>query len=180
MENILNEAELNMQLATENLKTRYSNIRAGRANPAMLSGIMVNYYGAPTPLNNISNITVPEARQLFIKPFDKNALKDIERAINEANLGLAPVNNGEVIILTIPELNEERRRDYVKQASRMAEEAKVGVRQAREEARNLIKKADLPEDEEVRYNDDIQELTQKYNKIIEDILKEKEIELMTV
>ena len=123
MENILNEAELNMQLATENLKTRYSNIRAGRANPAMLSGIMVNYYGAPTPLNNISNITVPEARQLFIKPFDKNALKDIERAINEANLGLAPVNNGEVIILTIPELNEERRRDYVS-ASRMARKLK--------------------------------------------------------
>ncbi len=180
MESILNETKQKMDEVLVNLSERFSNIRAGRANPAMVDTVMVNYYGTPTPITNIANITIPEARKLFIKPFDKNSLKDIERAINEANLGLAPVNNGEVIILTMPELTEERRRDYVKQAGQMTEDAKIEIRKAREDARNLVKKADLSEDETKKHYDDIQEITQEFNSNIEKSFKDKEKELMTV
>lgn len=180
MDNILNETEIKMKKTIYNLENRFVNVRAGRANPAMLSGIMVNYYGTPTPINTLANITIPEARQLFIKPFDKNALKDIDKALFEANLGITPTNNGEFIILTVPELTEERRKDYVKQVKQMTEEGKVGVRQAREDGRNTVKKAELSEDETDMYYEKIQDLTQKYNKIIEEMLKEKETELMTV
>ncbi|MFA6753311.1 MAG: ribosome-recycling factor, partial [Bacilli bacterium] len=139
-----------------------------------------NYYGTLTPLNTLVNITIPEARQLFIKPFDKSALKDIDKALFEANLGITPTNNGEFIILTIPELNEERRKEFVKQVKQMAEDGKIGIRQVREENRNQVKKVELPEDETNQLYDDIQDLTQKYNKIIDDLLKEKEQELITV
>ena len=122
MDDILLETESLMQTAIENMEKRFTNIRAGRANPAILDGVMVSYYGVPTPLKQLANISIPEARQLSIKPFDKSALKEIERAINEANLGITPTNNGEMIILTIPELNEERRREYVKQAKQIGEE----------------------------------------------------------
>ena len=141
---------------------------------------MVEYYGAPTPLQSLANITVPEARQLFIKPFDRSIIKDIERAINEANLGITPTNNGEMVIMTIPELTEEKRRDYVKQVKQIAEETKVALRNAREDARNSVKKAEMPEDEETMYYDEIQELITKYNKVIDDKAKVKEQELMTV
>ena len=176
----MNDYESKMIKAIETMDSRLLNIRAGRANPAMLNGIMAEYYGTPTPIQSLANITVPEARQLFIKPFDKSALKDIERAINEANLGITPTNNGEVIILTIPELNEERRREYVKQAKQIGEDGKVAVRNVRQDANNDLKKLELPEDEEKLYLEDIQELTNKYNKIIEDKIKEKEEELMQV
>ena len=176
----INEYELKMMKAIETMDSRLLNIRAGRANPAMLNGIQAEYYGTPTPIQSLANITVPEARQLFIKPFDKSALKDIERAINEANLGITPTNNGEMIILTIPELNEERRREYVKQAKQIGEEGKVAVRNVRQDANNDIKKLEMPEDEEKLYLEDIQELTNKYNKVIEDKIKEKEEELMQV
>ena len=112
----LKEIENKMISTIENLEKRYINIRAGRANPAMLNGIMVDYFGNPTPIQSLANITVPEAKKLFIKPYDVTAIKEMERAINEANLGIAPTNNGEMIILTIPNLTEETRRDYVKQA----------------------------------------------------------------
>lgn len=177
---ILEETELKMLKAIENMENRFNNVRAGRANPSMVSNIMVDYYGSPTPIQCLANITVPEARQLFIKPFDKSCLKDIERAINEANLGIAPNNNGEMIILTIPELTEDKRRDYVKQCKQLAEDGKVALRSAREDARNNVKKAELPEDEENTYYDEIQELINKYNKVIEEKLKIKEAELMTV
>ena len=176
----INEYELKMMKAIETMDSRLLNIRAGRANPAMLNGIQAEYYGTPTPIQSLANITVPEARQLFIKPFDKSALKDIERAINEANLGITPTNNGEMIILTIPELNEERRREYVKQAKQIGEEGKVAIRNVRQDANNDLKKLELPEDEEKLYQEDIQELTNKYNKVIEDKIKEKEEELMQV
>ena len=176
----INDVELKMMKAVETMDSRLLNIRAGRANPAMLNGIQAEYYGVPTPIQSLANITVPEARQLFIKPFDKSALKEIERAINEANLGITPTNNGEMIILTIPELNEERRREYVKQAKQIGEEGKVAVRNVRQDANNDLKKLELPEDEEKLYLEDIQELTNKYNKIIEDKIKEKEEELMQV
>ena len=176
----MDSAEKKMQQTIENLKVRLLNIRAGRANPAMLNGIMVNYYGVPTPIQSVANITVPEAKQLFIKPYDRSTLKDIEKAINEANLGINPTNNGEVIILTIPDLTEERRREYVKQAKTVGEEAKVALRNIRQEANNNIKKEEYPEDEEKLYLEEIQELIAKYNKIVEEEIKLKEQELMQV
>ena len=126
------DIEKKMQKSLEAMDAKLQNIRAGRANPAMLNGIQVNYYGAMSPVSSLANITVPEARQLMIKPFDKSALKEIERSINEANLGITPINNGEVIILTIPELTEERRRDYVKQAKTICEETRVALRNIRD------------------------------------------------
>ena len=176
----MDNAETRMKKAIESLESRLLNIRAGRANPGMLNGIMASYYGTPTPIQSLANITVPEARSLMIKPFDKNALKEIERAINEANLGITPVNNGEVIVLTVPELTEEKRRDYVKQAKTVCEEAKVALRNIRQDANNEIKKEELPEDEEKLYLDDIQDLVNDYNKKIDEIFKEKEAELMRV
>lgn len=172
--------EKRMESAIEALDNKLLGIRAGRANPAMLNGLMVEYYGSMTPINSIANITVPEARQLFIKPFDRGALKGIEKAINESNIGIAPSNNGEMIILTIPELTEDRRREYVKQAKSLGEEAKISLRNIRQEDNDKIKKAELPEDEEKLYLEDIQELIGKYNKIIDEKVKEKENELMKI
>lgn len=172
--------EKKMQQAIESLKVKLLNIRAGRANPAMLNNIMVSYYGTPTPIQSVANITVPEARQLFIKPFDRSTLKDIEKAINEANLGITPTNNGEMIILTVPELTEDRRKEYVKQAKTIGEEAKVVLRNIRQDANTAIKKEEYPEDEEKLLLEDIQELINKYNKIVDDEIKVKEQELMQV
>lgn len=176
----MNDAEKKMKTTIENLQAKLVTIRAGRANPAMLNGIMVEFYGNPTPLASVANITVPEARQLFIKPFDRSTLKDIERAINEANLGIAPTNNGEMIILTIPDLTEDRRREYVKQAKAIGEEAKVALRNIRQDANTEIKKEEYPEDEEKLMLEEIQELITKYNKIVDDEIKVKEQELMQV
>ena len=174
---ILN-VELKMSETIENLETRYINIRAGRANASMLNGIMVDYYGTPTPIQSIANVTVPEAKSLFIKPYDKSSLKAIEHAINEANIGISPTNNGEMIILTVPALTEDTRRDYVKQAKALSEDSKVALRNIRADANNDIKNAKLPEDEEKAQLEDIQELTNKYNKIVDDKQKLKEQELM--
>ncbi len=174
-----NTIELKMLKTIESLENKFINIRAGRANPSMLNGINANYYGTPTPIQSLANITVPEAKQLMIKPFDRGCLKDIERAINEANIGITPVNNGEIIILTVPDLTEERRRDYVKQAKSLAEEAKVALRNIRQDANNDIKKEEHTEDEEKKLLDEVQELIGKYNKIVDEKLKEKETELMT-
>ncbi len=174
------DTEKQMEKAVEALEKRLLNIRAGRANPAMVSGINVLYYGTPTPIQSLANITVPEARQLFIKPFDRSVLKDMERAINEANLGITPVNNGEMIILTIPELTEDRRKEYVKVAKAECEEAKVALRNIRQDANNEIRALELPEDEEKRELADIQELINMYNKIVDEKYKEKEKELMSV
>lgn len=172
--------EQKMDKAIVALENKLINIRAGRANPAMLNGILVSYYGTMSPIQSLANITVPEARQLMIKPFDRSTLKDIERAINEANIGITPTNNGEIIILTIPELTEDRRREYVKQAKEVAEEAKVALRNIRQEENNAIKREEYPEDEEKMLLEEVQEVVQKYNKIVDEKLKEKEEELMTV
>lgn len=175
------EAEMSMLKAIENLEGRLITVRAGRANPNMLNGIMVDYYGTPTAINALANITVPEARQLFIKPFDRSAIKDIERAINEANIGIAPTNNGEIVILSVPQLTEETRKNYVKQVHEMGEQAKVALRNARQDANNSIKKdEELTEDEQKRMQDAVQELINKYNKNVDDLIKEKETELMSI
>ena len=176
----LDETEMKMMKAIENLEERYINIRAGRANPAMLNGVMVDFYGTPTPISSIANITVPEARQLFVKPFDRSTLKNIEHAIIAANLGINPTNNGEMIIITIPALTEDKRREYVKQAKALSEDAKVALRNIRQDANNEIKKLELPEDQEKSMITEVQDLINKYNKIVDEKQKEKEEELMTV
>lgn len=174
------DIEKKMEKAIEALEGKLLNIRAGRANPSMLNGVMINYYGVPTPLQSLCNITVPEARQLMIKPFDRGTLKDIERGINEANLGLTPTNNGEMIIITIPELTEDRRKEYVKHAKSLGEDAKVALRNIRQDENNEIKSLELPEDEEKKELERVQECINKYNKIVDEKLKEKESELMKV
>ena len=179
-EDILLECETRMEEALESLDKRFLNVRAGRANPSMLDGIMVEYYGVPTPLKQLANISVPEARQLSVKPFDKGILGDIEKAIFEANIGITPNNNGEVIFLVIPALTEDRRKELVKQVKQIAEEGKIALRNIRQDANNDIKKLKLPEDVEKSGNEEVQELINKYNKMIEDKLKVKESELMTV
>lgn len=176
----MDNKEIKFQKTIENLESKLLNIRAGRANPAMLNGISASYYGVPTPIQSLANITVPEARSLMIKPFDRGCLKDIERAINEANIGITPINNGEVIILTVPELTEDKRREYVKMAKATCEEAKVALRNVRQELNNEIKKSELPEDQEKDALEEIQDLVSTYNKKIEDIFKLKEEELMRV
>ena len=175
------EIKNKMEKVVENLDSRYTTIRAGRANPNILHGVMVDYYGVPTPIQSLATISVPEARVLAIKPFDKSSLKNLEKAIYEANLGLAPTNNGEVIMLTIPELTGETRKSYVKDASQMAEEAKVAIRNIRQDENNKIKKDEsLREDERDMCLEIVQELTDKYNKIIEERFKEKEEELTSI
>ncbi len=174
------EVELKMAHAIETLESRLLSIRAGRANPAMLNGIMVMCYGVESPIQSLANITVPEARQLFIKPFDRNTIKDIEKAICEANIGINPINNGEVIILTVPEMTEDKRREYVKSAKTICEEAKIALRNIRQDANNEIKNSELPEDEEKNLLADIQELITSYNTKVDNILKDKENELMAI
>lgn len=176
----LDEFEMKMMKAIDNLEERYVSIRAGRANPSMLNGVTVDFYGTPTPISSIANITVPEARQLFIKPFDRSTLKNIEHAIIAANLGINPTNNGEMLIITIPALTEDKRREYVKQAKALSEDAKVVLRNIRQDANTEIKKLELPEDQEKSSLNDVQELINKYNKIVDEKQKEKEEELMTV
>ena len=180
MEDILMQAELDMEQAITNLEKRFLNIRAGRANPAMVDGVMVNYYGTDTPLKQLATISIPEARQLCIKPYDKGSISAIEKGIYEANIGLTPNNNGEFIILNIPALTEDTRKSYVKQAKEYAEDAKIVLRNIRQDANNDIKKLELPEDDIKNGQEDVQELINKYNKIVEEKLKIKEQELMTI
>ncbi len=180
IDEILLEVEEKMSKSIESLKDRLTNIRAGRANPSMLDTVKVNYYGTDTPLNQIANVSVPEARRLQVKPYDKSALADIEKAIYEANLGLTPNNTGEVIFIAIPELTEDRRKELVKQAKAMGEEAKIALRNIRQDANNDIKKLELNEDEEKYGQNEVQELINKYNKLVEETIDEKEKELMTI
>ena len=180
MDEILLETESRMDSAIESLEKRLINIRAGRANPSMLDGVVVNYYGVDTPLKQLANISIPEARQLCIKPFDKGCLNAIEKGIYEANIGLTPNNNGEIIILNIPALTEETRREYVKQAKNIAEEAKIALRNIRQDANNDAKKLEIPEDDVKYCTEEIQELINKYNKIVDEKLAVKEKELLSV
>lgn len=177
---IIDNAELKMISTIETLESRLLNIRAGRANPAMLNGINAEAYGVMSPINTMANITVHDGKQLFIKPFDRGNLKAIEKAINEANLGINPTNNGETIILTVPDLTEETRRDYVKQAKGIAEDAKIALRNVRQDANTHIKNAEFTEDEKDGYMEDIQEMINKYNKIVDEKMNEKEKELMAI
>lgn len=180
MNTVLNDTNERMQQALISLDKKFTNVRAGRANPSMLDGIMVEYYGVPTPLKQIANITIPEARQLSIKPYDRSALAGIEKAIFEANLGVTPNNNGEVVFIVIPPLTEDRRKELVKQVKALAEEGKIALRNIRQDANNELKRLELPEDEEKLGNEKVQELINKFNKEIDEKLKAKENELMTI
>lgn len=179
-ETIILDVTEKLDKTIENLGKKFATVRAGRANPSSLDGIMVEYYGNMTPLKQLATISVPEARQLLIKPFDKSCLANIEKAILSSNLGYTPGNDGETIRIVIPELTEERRRELAKQVKAISEEARVSVRNIRHDGLEDMKKLELPEDEEKGMEKDIQDLVNEYNKKIDGLLKEKEQELLTV
>ena len=180
---ILDSTEESMSGSIAHLEKEFLNIRAGKASPAMLGSVFVDYYGSQTPLSQLSNVNVPDARTITIQPYEKNMLHTIEKAIMVANIGFNPMNNGDVIIISVPPLTEERRRDLSKQAKVEAEDAKIGIRSARKDANTEIKKLekdgtseDLCKDAE----EQVQQLTNTYIKKIDDLLMHKEAEIMKV
>ncbi|MBT8253499.1 MAG: ribosome recycling factor [Flavobacteriaceae bacterium] len=178
---ILDSTKEAMDHAIEHLEKELANIRAGKASPSMLGSVMVEYYGSQTPLNQVSNVNTPDGRTITVQPWEKSMLGEIERAIMIANLGFNPMNNGESIIINVPALTEERRIQLSKQAKAEAEESKVGVRNARKEANNDLKKLDhISDDLESNAEIDIQELTDKYIVKIDEMFHIKEKEIMTV
>lgn len=180
IEFIIDASKEQMQNAVEHLIKELRNIRAGRATPAMLAGIQVDYYGSQTPLSQIANINTPDARTITVQPWEKNMLQEIEKAIMIANIGFNPMNNGENIIINVPPLTEERRIGLAKQAKAEAEHAKVGIRNARKDANNDIKKVDISDDLKKNSEGDVQVLTDAFVKEIEQLLSVKEKEIMTV
>ncbi|MBQ7247610.1 MAG: ribosome recycling factor [Lachnospiraceae bacterium] len=184
MEDILKVSEDKMSKTLSNLEEEYSVIRAGRANPALLSKIMVSYYGAPTPLQQVANISVPEARLLQIQPWDKSLIKEIEKAINMSDIGINPSNDGTLIRLTFPELTEERRKELSKDIKKKGEDAKVALRNIRRDANDRIKKAekdgDFTEDDSKQTEESVQKLTDKYVEKIDKAIEAKTKEIMTV
>ena len=179
-EDIINITEEKMLKALENVEKRFTTVRAGRANPNVLEPVMVSYYGVDTPLKQLATISVPEARQLLIKPFDRSCLHAIEKGIFEANIGLTPNNDGESIRIVIPPLTEERRIELTKQVKAISEEGKVAIRNIRRDAIESLEKENLPEDVEKSKTNEIQNLVNEYNKMIDEKLKEKEEELLSV
>jgi len=181
---IINETEEKMRKAIEYLVKDYATMRAGRANPAMVEKVTVNYYGSPTPLNQVANITVPEARLLVIQPWDKTLIPEIEKAIMKSDLGVNPTNDGNVIRIAIPALTEERRKDLVKVVKKRAEEAKVAVRNIRRDGNDELKSKEkdksISEDESKKGMDTMQKNTDKYIKEIDKILQAKEKDIMEV
>ena len=175
------EAKEKMNKCIENYRSNLSVLRTGRASPAMLNRIEVDYYGSPTPINQISSISIPEPRQLLIKPYDRNDVKNIVTAINASDLGLNPINEGNQVRLIIPALTEERRKDIIKQARKYAEEAKVAVRNIRRDYMEILKIDDsYSEDLLRRAQDDIQKVTDESIKKIDQILQDKEKEIMAI
>lgn len=175
------DAQQKMNKTIEALRASLATLRTGRASPAILAGVQFDYYGSMTPINQVSSITVPEPRQLLVKPYDKNDVKAIISAINAANLGLNPINEGTVIRLMIPALTEERRVEITKQARKYGEEAKVAIRNIRRDYMDLIKDDDsLSEDYQKRATDDLQKVTDESIKAIDGIVSDKEKELMSI
>jgi len=180
---ILESTEEAMKQSIAHLEKSFLNIRAGKASPAMLGGVFVDYYGSQTPISQVANINVPDARTITIAPWEKNMLSPIEKAIMNANLGFNPMNNGDNIIISVPPLTEERRRDLVKQAKGEAEDAKIGIRNSRKDANNDIKKLEkqgLSEDVCKSAEDEVQNLTNTYIKRVDELLSVKEAEIMKV
>ena len=181
---ILNDAEQRMNKSIESMRGEMAKIRTGRASPALIDHLQVDYYGTATPINQVANITVQDARTLAVQPWEKNMVPVVERAIMEANLGLNPVTAGDLIRIPMPALTEERRKELVKVASGEGENGKIAVRNIRRDANNdlksLQKEKEISEDEEKQANDSVQSLTDKYVAQIDEIVKEKEAEILTV
>jgi ribosome recycling factor len=181
---VMNETKERMQKAISAYQRELATVRAGRANPSLLDKVAVEYYGAQTPLNQIASITVPEARMLVITPYDKTALGDIEKAIQKADLGVTPSNDGNIIRITIPPLTEERRKELAKLVKKYSEDAKVAVRNIRRDANDDLKKleknGEMTEDELRSSTEDVQKLTDEYVSKIDEITKDKEKEIMEV
>ena len=177
---IIDSTKEAMDNALTHLNKNFLNIRAGKASPSMVSSVMVDYYGTPTPLNQVSNVSTPDGMTISIQPWEKSLIPEIEKGIHEANIGFNPMSNGESVIINVPPLTEERRKELVKQAKAEAEETKVGVRNDRKQANNEIKKAAVSEDLAKNLEIDIQEMTDRHIKKIEDSLALKEKEIMTV
>lgn len=177
---IIDSTQELMVNAIDHLKKEFRNIRAGKASPAMLGSVTVDYYGSQTPLAQVANVNTLDAHTITVQPWEKNLLQEIERAIMIANLGFNPMNNGEVIIINVPVLTEERRRNLSKQAKAEAEIAKVSIRNDRKEAMHEIKKTDASEDMKSNAEIDIQQLTDKYILAVDENYKEKDIEIMKV
>ena len=183
-QDILSNATDKMEKAIASLKKEYANVRTGRANPLILEKIQVEYYGAPTPLKQLSNVTVQDGLTLVITPFDKTIIHEVEKAIAKSDIGITPNNDGVCIRLTFPPLTEDRRKEICKSVKKMAEDAKVAVRNIRRDAGDDLKKTEkelnLSEDEVKNVQNDIQKLTDKYTKIIDSICQEKEQEVLKV
>jgi len=181
---IISEAEENMKKTLEVVKKEYASMRAGRATPALLDKVNVNYYGTPTPVSQMANITAPEARLLLIQPWDKSSLPEIEKAILKSDLGINPASDGTVIRLAIPQLTQERRQELVKVIRKKAEEGRVAVRNVRRDANDSLKakekKGDISEDDLRRTQDEVQKMTDKYIKEIDQITVKKEQEITQV
>ena len=177
---ILDTTKESMEGSMTHLEKAFIKIRAGKASPMMLSTVKVEYYGSPTPLSQVANINTPDARTISVQPWEKSILHDIETAIMNANIGFNPMNNGEMVIINVPPLTEERRRDLVKQAKSEAEDAKVSIRSARQEANKELKKLELSEDLLSNAEVDVQELTDVYIKKVDAVFDIKEAEIMKV
>jgi ribosome recycling factor len=177
----LEEAKELMNKALQHVSHELTKIRAGKANPAMLDGIQVSYYGAMTPLNQVSSMTAPDARTIFIKPWEKSLIQEIEKSIRDANLGLNPQNDGQQVIINIPMLTEERRKQLVKQVGQECEHGKVSVRNIRKETNEHLKKVKgVSEDDVKNAEEETQRLTNDFIARIEALMKKKEVEIMTV
>ena len=178
---ILDATKEAMVNAVKHLEKQFVNIRAGKASPSMLGSVVVDYYGSQTALSQVANVNTPDGRTITVQPWEKSMLQEIERGIMIANLGFNPMNNGETIIINVPPLTEERRRELAKQAKAEAEEAKVGIRNARKDANNDIKKMDdVSEDVQKNVEMDVQDMTDSYVKNVDDLFHTKEKEIMTV
>ncbi len=177
---VLDSAKESMDAGISHLEKAFIKIRAGKASPVMLSSVMVDYYGSQTPLSQVSNINTPDARTISVQPWEKNLIGEIENAIMNANLGFNPMNNGETVIISVPPLTEERRVQLVKQAKAEAEDAKVSIRSARQEANKELKSLEISEDLLKNAEADVQELTNTYIKKVDSLLTVKEAEIMKV
>ncbi len=180
----MDNIEIEMNKTIENLQEKFSEVRAGRANPAILNKVQIEYYGTPTPINQVASVSVPEARLIVIQPWDKSLLSQIEKAINVADIGINPMNDGQVIRLAFPELTEDRRKDLSKDIKKMSEESKVAIRNIRrdmmEEVKKQLKDSEISEDEERAKEEDIQKITDKFIGKIDEITDKKINEIMSV
>ncbi len=177
---VLDDAQLKMDQAVEHTIHEFAGVRTGRANAGLLSRVTVNYYGTQTPLQQLASFSTPEARMLLVQPYDKGAISDIERAIQEADLGLNPSNDGNIIRLAFPALTEERRRDLIRVVRQLAEDGKVAIRNIRRHAKDSIEAEDVSEDDVHRAEKELQELTDKHTTTIDEALEKKEEELLEV